>query len=60
MKRNHALGHGVAGRIIVEAAEEGQTQREQRGEPSRVRSGSRSGEAAIDWMKDVATEGVDG
>ena len=60
MKLNHALCHGVAGGISVEAAEDGQTQAEQGAEPGRGRSGAGGGEAAIGWMKEVATEGVDG
>ena len=60
MKLDQALGHSVAGGISVEAAEDGQAQREQDGEPGRVGSGAGGGEAAEGRMKDVATEGVDG
>ena len=60
MKVDQALGHGVAGRIGVKAAEDWQSQREQGAEPGRVGSGAGGGEAAIGWMKGVATEGVDG
>ena len=60
MKQDQALGQGVAGGIRVEAAEDGQAQTEQDGEPGRVGSGAGGGEAAKGRMKGVATEGVDG
>lgn len=57
MERDHGLGHRFAGVIAVKAAEEWMTLSEQVGQPGRIGSGPRGGEATIGGMQGVTTEG---
>ena len=54
---DHGLGHRFASLIAVKAAEEGMTLSEQVGQPGRIGSGPRGGEATTGGMQGVITEG---
>ena len=57
---DHGAGHGVAGRVGVEAAVNLGVLGQQRGEPARVGTSASGGKAPMLGMKGAATDGVDG